>query len=134
MNVERLTTVFPTADLPRAVAAWTALLGIEATFVDDNRWAQFDVGSERIALAAEDRVCDVPSVMVKVGDLRAARDEAMAAGIVVGEIECGPHENRCLVEGPDGWPVILYAPCRPARGGSPLRPSAAPRPTTRRHS
>lgn len=134
MSVERLTTVFPTADLPRAVAAWTALLGTAATFVDDDRWAQFDVGSGRIALAAEDRMCDVPSVMVKVGDLAAARDEAMAAGMAAGEIERGPHENRCLVESPDGWPIILYAPRGPALGGSPIRPSAVPRSTIRRHS
>ena len=48
--------------------------------------------------------------MLKVADLDAARARAEGQGLSVGPVQEGPHEHRCLVEGPGGWPVILYAP------------------------
>jgi len=112
MGVERVTAVLPVADLRDAVASWTTLLGVEATFVDGDRWAQFDVGPDRIALAGTDRASDLAGVMVKVSDLPAARAAALAAGMAVGRIERGRHELRCLVRSADGWPAILYGPRR----------------------
>jgi hypothetical protein len=71
--------------------------------------AQFDLNGRRLALSGADRVADVPGVMVKVGDLEAARERLMADGLDVGPIDEGPHESRCVVEGPGGWPLVLYA-------------------------
>jgi hypothetical protein len=110
MNVERMATVLPVADLAGAVAAWTSLLGVEPTFVDGDRWAQFDVAGSRIALAGSDRASDEPGLMLKVADLDAARGEAAALGLAVSEPQTGPHEIRATITGPDGVPVVLYAP------------------------
>lgn len=110
MDAKDITPVLPVPDLDAAVAAWRGILGIEPTFVDGTRWAQFDLGGRRLALAGTDRAADVPSLMVKVGDLAAARSELEAAGAQLGPVEEGPHELRCVLDGPAGCPVVLYEP------------------------
>jgi hypothetical protein len=47
--------------------------------------------------------------MVKVEDLEHARTSLEAAGLEVGEIERGPHEDRLLADSPGGWPLTLYS-------------------------
>ncbi|MFI4935443.1 MAG: hypothetical protein ACHP7N_12535 [Caulobacterales bacterium] len=104
-----MTPVLPVEDVAEAARVWSALLGVAPTFVDGDRWAQFDVSGRRIALAGTDRVSDQAGIMVKVGDLGAARAAALAAGLPVTEPAEGPHEIRCVVTAPGGWPVVLYA-------------------------
>jgi catechol 2,3-dioxygenase-like lactoylglutathione lyase family enzyme len=91
-----ITPVLPVPDLAEAVAYWTDLLGIAPTFVDGDRWAQFDLGPSRLALAGTDRMTDAAGVMVKVETLDAV------------EHERGPHEDRAFVTDPAGHPVVLY--------------------------
>ena len=110
MQIEGLTPVLPVDDLQAAVRTWAALLGVEPTFIDGERWAQFDVGGRRLALAGTDRAADVPGVMIKVADVAAAREQAASLGLAVGDLQQGPHETRCLITGPGGWPVVVYAP------------------------
>ena len=111
MQAQGITPVFPVPNLAEAVTLYRALLGVEPSFVDGDRWAQFDFGGRRLALAGADRMTDHPALMIKVADLAAARAELAALGVPVGvEEEQGPHEIRCLAEGPGGWPLILYAP------------------------
>ena len=105
-----LAPVVPCADLGAAVETWSALLGTAPTFVDGDRWAQFDLASGRLALAGTDRATSAPSVMVKVPDVERARERAVALGLTAGAIEQGPHERRCTVHGPDGWDIVFYSP------------------------
>jgi hypothetical protein len=83
---------------------------VAPTFVDDGRWAQFDAGGHRLALAGSDRTSDLAGVMIKVGDLAAARAAAVATGLETGPIVEGLHELRFVVMTPGGWPATLYAP------------------------
>lgn len=108
-RAQSISPVFPVADLAGAVAFWSDVLGTEPTFVDGDRWAQFDLDGRRLALAGSDRVSDQPGLMVKVEDLEAARERLLAYGVEVGAIEDGPHERRCAAASPDGWAVVLYA-------------------------
>jgi predicted enzyme related to lactoylglutathione lyase len=108
MAAESITPVLPADDLGAAVEFWSSVLGIAPTFVDGNRWAQFDLGSHRLALAGSDRLTDQPSVMVKVSDLEAAREQVGASGARVGEIQTGPHEHRFLAHTPFGS-IIFYS-------------------------
>jgi hypothetical protein len=110
MEIERLSVVLPVDDLAVAAAEWAGLLGVEPTFVHGERWAQFDVAGTRISLAGTDRVGDRAALMVKVPDVPGARADALRRGRDAGELESGPHEVRCTVEGPGGTPVVLYAP------------------------
>ena len=110
MDIQGVTPVLPVDDVEAAAKVWAGLLGVPATFVDGDRWAQFDVAGKRIALAGTDRTSDQAGLMIKVGDLAAARDQAVAAGLDVGAIQEGPHELRCTLTAPGGWPVTLYAP------------------------
>ena len=112
MDIQGLNPVLPVDDLAQAVAAWSALLGAAPTFVDGDRWAQFDVAGRRLALAGTDRVSDQAGVMIKVADLAAARAAATAQGLAVGEPEQGPHEVRCVVMTHGGWPAIVYQPLK----------------------
>lgn len=108
MDIERISPVIPVDDMAGAVAAWTAALGVKPTFVDGDRWAQFDVGATRIALAGTDRATDDTGLMIKVADAAAARDHYAAAGLSVGELSEGAHEDRFELEGLDA-PVTIYA-------------------------
>jgi hypothetical protein len=54
MTVERLATIFPADNLTAAIDLLTAVLGRTATFVDGDRWAQFDIGPTRVMLAGAD--------------------------------------------------------------------------------
>jgi len=110
MDIEGVATVLPVDDVAAAAKIWAGLLGVAPTFVDGERWAQFDIAGRRIALAGTDRESNLPGVMLKVTDLDAARARAAAQGLTVGPVRQGPHEDRCLVEAPGGWPVVLYSP------------------------
>ena len=110
MSAEKLSCVVPVDDLPAAVSWWSRTLGIEATFVDGDRWAQFALGGTRLALAGADRSDDRAGILVKVADVEASRAELVSTGIEVSAIERGPHEFRCVLEGPGGVAVTLYSP------------------------
>ncbi len=111
--IERVSFVCPVADLAASVDRWSALLEAEPTFVDGDRWAQFDLGPVRVALAGSDRASEGAGLMIKVDDLEAARAAATDRGFAVGAVEQGPHEVRCLVGDPGGVESVLYA-ARPA--------------------
>jgi hypothetical protein len=110
MQISSLATVLPVDDVAAAAKVWQALLGVAPTFVDGDRWAQFDVAGRRLALAGTDRVSDQPGVMIKVDDLAAARAAALAAGLTVGDDQIGSHETRFTALAPGGWPATFYAP------------------------
>lgn len=110
MSAQGLSAAFPVADMTAAVAFMSAVLGTEPTFVDGDRWAQYDVNGNRIALSGTDREGEGASVMVKVADLEAALAPLRAAGFKVAEPVQGPHEVRAQVVGPDGWAAVLYQP------------------------
>ena len=109
MDIQGMATVLPVDDVAAAAEVWTALLGAAPTFVDGDRWAQFDFGGRRLALAGTDRVSNLPGLMIKVSDLEEARARAVAQGLAAGPIEARPHEWRCLVTAPGGWPLVLYS-------------------------
>jgi hypothetical protein len=110
MEIQGLASVLPVDDMEAAVAAWSGLLGVAPTFVDGEGWAQFDVAGKRIALAGTDRTSDKAGVMIKVDDIVAARERALAQGLAAGPMSEGAHELRCTLDGPGGWPIVLYAP------------------------
>ncbi len=109
MAAEGITPVVPVDDLAAAVEFWETVLGVKPTFVDGDRWAQFDLGARRVALSGTDRLTDEPSIMVKVGDLAQARAQMASAGAAVGEIVEGPHELRFLAKAQYGV-AVFYSP------------------------
>lgn len=117
-SVERLGFVLPVDDMSEAVTFLADLLGTQPTFVDGDRWAQFDLGAVRLSLSGTDRVANAPGIMVKVGDLDEACAALAAVGKSAGPIAVGAHERRSVVNGPGGWPVVLYSALPP------LKPSA----------
>jgi hypothetical protein len=106
MSPERIATVLPVPDLAEAVDYWQRVLGVEPTFVDGDRWAQFDFGGSRISLAGTDRVSDLPAIMIKVNDL----DDDIPSDLesAFGPSEEGLHETRRVGTGPGGWSVVAY--------------------------
>lgn len=110
MQVEKVATIVPVDDLGKAVKTWSELLGVDPTFVDGDRWAQFDIAATRISLAGADRTSDEVSVMLKVTDLDYAHSAAQSPERIVGDIEVGPHERRFQVTEGSFPPVIFYSP------------------------
>ena len=108
MTIERISPVVPVADMASAVATWTTVLGVDPTFVDGDRWAQFDVAGARVALAGTDRASDDTSLMLKVQDAAASHAAFAAGGQAVGELVQGEHEVRFEIVGLDA-PVTVYS-------------------------
>lgn len=104
-----LAPVIPVEDLDAAVRYWEAVLGGPPTFVDGTRWAQFDLGGRRLALAGTDRTTDRPSVMLKAPDLGVAREALERLGATLGPVEAGPHESRFLARGDEPVNIVVYS-------------------------
>ena len=117
MDVQKVSFVIPVSSMKTTVSLWATLLGIEPTFVDGDRWAQFDVVGSRISLAGADRSSDTPGIMLKVVDIEAARNELISSGLSPGPVVVGPHETRVTVRAPGPTSVTLY--------GSPVKPSSS---------
>jgi hypothetical protein len=83
---------------------------VEPTFVDGDRWAQFDLNGSRLALAAGSETSGAAEVMVKVADLAAVSERLRQSGFDVKGPVTGAHEVRASVAGPDGWGIVLYEP------------------------
>ncbi|MBA0126563.1 bleomycin resistance protein [Haloechinothrix sp. YIM 98757] len=115
MNASRMNPILPVSDLPHVVAVLTSILGRRATFVDGERWAQFDLGGGRLALAAGGAAEDGPALAVKVSRLDATVARLRADGYRVGDTGRGPHERSATVtvDGATGWSVVLYEPLEP---------------------
>jgi glyoxalase/bleomycin resistance protein/dioxygenase superfamily protein len=110
VSIQSVTSVLPAGDLHEALAIWRAILGVEPAFVDGERWAQFNVGPARIALAAADQADAAPGLMIKTSDLEAQRARLTEAGVPVSEIKAGPHENFFTVQATQGWHATFYCP------------------------
>jgi predicted enzyme related to lactoylglutathione lyase len=109
LDVGSLTPVLPVPDLTSAVAFWTSVLGVAPTFVDGERWAQFDFAGRRLALAGTDAVTEYPALMIKAHDLESARERLAEAGAAVSEPHDGPHERRFTASSPGSWELIVYS-------------------------
>lgn len=105
-----LAPVIPVEDLGAAVRYWEEVLGGPPTFVDGTRWAQFDLGGRRLALAGTDRITDRPAVMLKAADLGVAREALERLGAKLGPVESGPHESRFLAERDGSVDIVVYSP------------------------
>ena len=75
-----LASVFPAGRLADGVRFMAAVLGIEPTFVDGERWAQFDLNGARLALASGAESSGAAQVMVKVADAAGTAERLTAAG------------------------------------------------------
>jgi hypothetical protein len=109
MEIQKVTSVFPVDDLPGAIRIWSSIFGIAPSFVDGDRWAQFDLCGHRVALAGSDRAFDVPGLMIKVLDLASSAKQMADMGFNVSPPLEGPHEIRCSVETSSGSALVLYA-------------------------
>ena len=107
-----MSSVFPAQKLAEGVQFLSAVLGVEPTFVDGERWAQFDLNGARLSLAAGGESAGVAQAMVKVADAAATAERLAHAGYDVAGPVTGPHEVRFSVTGPDGWSVVVYQPLK----------------------
>ena len=95
-------------DLAGSIVFWKTVLGTDPTFVDGERWAQFDVGPVRVSLGAGTEHPGNAAVMVSVDDLDGFCAGLRSAGVEPGVVAVGPHERRVTFRGPGGEVVIAY--------------------------
>ena len=108
MIATSVSTVIPVTDMEAAVESWERLLGLSPTFIDGDRWAQFDVGGTRISLAGSDRTSDNPGIRIKSECLETLRESLKESGVSVSELVDGVHETRFEVHGFE-VPVTIYS-------------------------
>jgi hypothetical protein len=108
MTATSVSSVIPVTNMAAAVERWEQLLGLPPTFVDGDRWAQFDVGATRVSLAGTDQTATIPGVMVKTEHLETVRELLKESGLIVSELVDGSHETRFNVDGLD-VPVTIYS-------------------------
>lgn len=111
-NALNMAAVFPAAKIEDSVGFVSAVLGIDPTFVDGERWAQFDLGGARLSLAAGKESSGGAELVVKVADVAADAERLRGLGWDVEGPVTGEHEVRVSVAGPDGWRVVMYQPLR----------------------
>jgi hypothetical protein len=108
MTATSVSSVIPVTNMTAAVERWEQLLGLPPTFVDGDRWAQFDVGGTRVSLAGTDRTAETPGLMIKTEHLETLRELLKESGLIVSELVDGIHETRFNVDGLD-VPVTIYS-------------------------
>jgi hypothetical protein len=111
-NALNMAAVFPAAKMGDSVDFVAAVLGIDPTFVDGERWAQFDLGGARLSLASGTESSGGAELVVKVADVEANAVRLRELGWDVEGPVTGAHEVRVSVAGPDGWRVVMYQPLR----------------------
>ena len=108
MKAQSTSVVIPVESMNEAVGQWSALLGVEPTFVDGDRWAQLDIGDTRLSLAGSDRISDEVGLLIKVSDARASQLSLIELGFKTGSLVTGNHEERFNVENLT-VPVTFYS-------------------------
>ena len=108
MKAQSTTVVIPVESMNEAVGKWSALLRVEPTFVDGDRWAQLDIGDTRLSLAGSDRSSDEVGLLIKVSDARASQLSLIELGFKTGSLVTGNHEERFNVENLT-VPVTFYS-------------------------
>ena len=108
MTATSVSSVIPVTNMTAAVECWEQLLGLPPTFVDGDRWAQFDVGGTRASLAGTDRTTKIAGLMVKTEHLETLRESLKESGLSVSELVDGIHETRFSVDGLE-VPVTIYS-------------------------
>ena len=111
MKAQSTSVVIPVESMDEAVNQWSALLGVEPTFVDGDRWAQLDIGETRLSLAGSDRSSDEVGLLIKVSDARASQLSLIELGFTTGPLVSGSHEERFNVEDLS-VPVTFYSKAR----------------------
>ncbi|MFJ9544106.1 VOC family protein [Streptomyces sp. NPDC101225] len=104
--------LYPTADVPAALAFYSDALGCTVKFQDGARFAALDAGGTTLALAgpAEDVTGGRPAAAFNVADVAAAVERLVAAGAKLERpAEEGPHETRAVLLDPWDNPFVLYA-------------------------
>ncbi|MEU6379383.1 VOC family protein [Streptomyces sp. NPDC046909] len=104
--------LYPTADVPAAVAFYGDTLGCTVKFQDGGRFAALDAGGATLALAGpeEDVTGGRPAASFKVKDLDGTVQRLLAAGAELHRpAEEGPHETRAVLLDPWGNPVVVYS-------------------------
>ena len=109
-DLEKSAIVIPVDDMDLAVEIWGQLLGVPPTFVDGDKWSQFDAGVGRVCLAGTDRNWSSTAGMFKTqrGRLEEAAQTLERLGFSSSAVEHGEHERRCVLTGGSDVTVVLY--------------------------
>lgn len=110
---KRLQNVYVVAERPAALHAfYTAALGLELKFQDQERWFQYGVGNTNVALACPEEAAPATAGLVmvfEVADFEGARERIEAAGgEVLGTRDMSAHGAVMSLRDPEGNVVQLF--------------------------
>ena len=105
--------LYPVPDVGKAVAFYSAALGLGVKFQDGERYAALDGGRATLALAGpeEDVTGGKPAASFKVADVAQAVTALRESGaVLVSGPDEGPHEIRAVLTDPWANPIVVYSP------------------------
>jgi catechol 2,3-dioxygenase-like lactoylglutathione lyase family enzyme len=111
MNLQKLYTVFLTADLAAAESWYTKLLGRGPDYRPMDtlvQWELFDQGG--IALSTDNEIAGRGVMLIVVEDVSAERRRLRDVGIVLGDDIKGDYSTLAQVRDPDGNMLTLATP------------------------
>lgn len=117
MDIQRV-TLATSGDVATAVSELSALAPQQQGFRDGDSWYHLDApvggtgGTVRLAVSGPDGGVTVPTLLLKVADLDAARRELLDAGVDAGPVEQGAHERRfpATLASMPGMRLVFYSP------------------------
>ena len=101
-------------DMQKSVNFYRDLLKLPVKFQDGDKWTQFDVNGQALAIATpapqQANPGEGATVVLEVDDLDQQRQELLAAGVTVGEtVNMGDHGSFFTVRDPAGNLVQFFA-------------------------
>lgn len=115
MPIKKLSSVYyGVADMDRALAFYRDTLGLKIKFQDGDKWTQFDVAGQALAIATPAPQQAAPgqgaTVVLECDDLDATRAELIGRGITINEtVDMGGHGRFFTLRDPDGNLVQMFA-------------------------
>lgn len=115
MGVKRISSsYYPVSDMSRSLAFYRDTLGLVVKFQDGDKWTQFDVGGQALAIATPAPQQPDPGegavVVLECDDLSAMREHLLQQGLAPSEpVAMGGHGRFFTVRDPDGNLVQCFA-------------------------
>ncbi len=103
---------YSVSDVPRAVAFYRDIIGLQPSEMASEHWVEFDVGPTTFGIGRGEGIGIKPgsqcSAVFEVDNLAEFRNKLKAQGVAVTDIMEGPTCKSCFVTDPDGNRFALH--------------------------
>lgn len=104
------------SDMDDACEFYANVMGFKMKLRDGDRWAEFDTGTIKLALASRDQVpksnsSEIASLNIEVSDINLAIERSLWGGAKLVEgVSATDYEKRATIQDPSGRIINFYTP------------------------